>query len=314
MNETLTEKSGNGKVGAVMVLGAGVAGIQASLDLADMGFKVYLVEDRPSIGGAMAQLDKTFPTNDCAMCLLSPKLVDTARHPNIEIITNAQMRNVTGEAGNFTVTIDKRPRYIDEEKCTGCGTCTSNCPVLNIAHFEEVDELGKVELDAEDSGILQKILADHEAKRAEVISVLQDVNAHYRYLPENVIRHVARALEMPLSQVYGIATFYNSFSLTPRGKYVVRVCMGTACHVKGGHRILQALERTLHVDVGGTTEDGNFTLEEVRCLGCCGLAPVVTVNEDLYGSVTQAKLPKMLERYQDEPAAAVASAGDASDG
>ncbi|MHC4546906.1 MAG: FAD-dependent oxidoreductase [Planctomycetota bacterium] len=88
------KKNSNGKIGAigaVMVLGAGVAGIQASLDLADMGYKVYLVESKPSIGGAMAQLDKTFPTNDCAMCLLSPKLVDTARHPNIEIITNSWM-------------------------------------------------------------------------------------------------------------------------------------------------------------------------------------------------------------------------------
>ena len=300
MIQNNNSKDGNGKIGAVVVLGAGVAGIQASLDLADMGYKVYLVEDKPSIGGAMAQLDKTFPTNDCAMCLLSPKLVDTARHPNIEIITNTDLQKVDGQAGNFVVTLNKRPRYIDEEKCTGCGTCMNNCPVRNIARFEEVDELGKVQLDSEDSQVLQDILSKHEAERAAVISVLQDISAHYRYLPENVLRHTARALDIPLSQVYSISSFYNAFSFTPKGRYIIRVCMGTACHVKGGYQILQALERILKIDAGGTTEDKNFSLEEVRCLGCCGLAPVITINEDLYGSITQTKLPKILERYKAE--------------
>ena len=313
LGDQIARHEGNGKVGAVMVLGGGVAGIQASLDLAELGFKVYLVEQSPSIGGAMAQLDKTFPTNDCAMCLLSPKLVDTARHPNIEIITNADFELADGQAGNFTVTIRKRPRYIDEEKCTGCGTCTSTCPVRNIAHFEEVDELGKVVLDDEDQSTLGEIIAAHETERAAVISVLQDINARYRYLPEDLLRHAARALGLPLSQVYGIATFYNSFSLTPRGKHIIRVCMGTACHVKGAQRILQALERMLDVKAGGTTEDDNFSLEEVRCLGCCGLAPVITIDDDLYGSVSQAKLSKIVDGYREE-AVAVAAAGEGAGG
>ena len=119
---------------------------------------------------------------------------------------------------------------------------------------------------------------------------------------------------MPLSQVYGVATFYNSFSLVPRGKYVVRVCMGTACHVKGGNEILQAMERILKISRGATTEDGKFSLEEVRCLGCCGLAPVITINEDLYGSVAQSKLPKILERYQNDSVAAEAAVGGENDG
>ena len=298
MIQKVSSKSSNGKIGAVMVLGAGVAGIQASLDLADMGYKVYLVEDKPSIGGAMAQLDKTFPTNDCAMCLLSPKLVDTARYPNIEIITNAELQKVDGQAGNFTVTINKRPRYIDEEKCTGCGTCTNNCPVRNIAHFEEVDELESVQLSTEEDQSLRDILAKHEAERAAVISVLQDINAHYRYLPENVLRHTAHALDIPLSRVYNIATFYNAFSLVPRGKHIIQVCIGTACYVKGGTKIIEAVQRELNIEVDETTEDSKFSLETVSCLGCCGQSPVVRIDEDIYGYVSQRKIPGILANYE----------------
>ena len=298
MIQKVSSKSSNGKIGAVMVLGAGVAGIQASLDLADMGYKVYLVEDKPSIGGAMAQLDKTFPTNDCAMCLLSPKLVDTARYPNIEIITNAELQKIDGQAGNFTVTINKRPRYIDEEKCTGCGTCTNNCPVRNIAHFEEVDELESVQLSTEEDQSLRDILAKHEAERAAVISVLQDINAHYRYLPENVLRHTAHALDIPLSRVYNIATFYNAFSLVPRGKHIIQVCIGTACYVKGGTKIIEAVQRELNIEVDETTEDLKFSLETVSCIGCCGQSPVVRIDEDIYGYVSQRKIPGILANYE----------------
>lgn len=293
------KKLGNSdRIGAVMVLGGGVAGIQASLDLAEMGYKVYLVEDKPSIGGAMAQLDKTFPTNDCSMCLLSPKLVDTARHPNIEIITNAELQKIDGQAGNFTVTVNKRPRYINEEKCTGCGTCTNNCPVRNIAHFEEVDELGKVQLDEQDRQTLRQIISEREAERAAVISVLQDINAHYRYLPEDALRHTALVLDIPLSRIYSIATFYNAFSLNPKGEHIIQVCLGTACYVKGGAKILEAMERELHVGVGGTTQDSKFSLETVSCLGCCGQSPVVTVGEDIYGYMNQSKVAAILEKYK----------------
>jgi len=118
-----------GKVGAVLVIGGGIAGIQSSLDLADSGFKVYLMDESTSIGGTMAQLDKTFPTNDCSMCILAPKLVTAGRHPNIQLITNSELKEVKGEAGNFQVAILKRPRFINMEKCTGCGICAQHCPV-----------------------------------------------------------------------------------------------------------------------------------------------------------------------------------------
>ena len=112
----------------VLVIGGGVAGIQASLDLANSDIKVYLVERTASIGGRMAQLDKTFPTNDCAMCILSPKLVEVGRHPNIQLMTLTEVTSVEGEAGNFTVKLYKKPRYVDEKKCIGCGICAEKCP------------------------------------------------------------------------------------------------------------------------------------------------------------------------------------------
>ena len=116
-------KPSNGKTGAVMVVGAGICGMQTALDLANSGFKVYLVEEGLSIGGRMAQLDKTFPTNDCSMCMISPKLIEVGKHLNIEIITNAQMESIEGEEGNLKVTVRQKPRYVDMDKCTGCGLC-----------------------------------------------------------------------------------------------------------------------------------------------------------------------------------------------
>jgi heterodisulfide reductase subunit A len=123
-------------IGASAVIGGGIAGVQAALDLADMGYKVYLFEKSPSIGGVMAQLDKTFPTNDCSMCILSPKLVDCARHQNIEILTNTVVESIEGNPGNFTVKVLKKPRYIDLEKCTSCGSCEAVCPVSLPNTFE----------------------------------------------------------------------------------------------------------------------------------------------------------------------------------
>ncbi|MBM4284157.1 MAG: CoB--CoM heterodisulfide reductase iron-sulfur subunit A family protein [Deltaproteobacteria bacterium] len=119
---------GNGTVGAVMVVGAGIAGVQAALDLANSGFFVYLVERSPAIGGVMAQLDKTFPTNDCSMCILSPKLVECGRHLNIQLLTLAEVQEIHGEVGDFTITVQEYPRYIDMEKCIACGLCAEKCP------------------------------------------------------------------------------------------------------------------------------------------------------------------------------------------
>jgi heterodisulfide reductase subunit A-like polyferredoxin len=123
--------------GSVVVVGGGIAGIQASLDLVEQGFKVYLVETQTAIGGKMAQLDKTFPTNDCAMCTISPKLVETGRHPNIHVMTDTEVLDVKGQAGNFSVTLQHKARYIDTSKCVGCGECTAVCPVVVPDKFNE---------------------------------------------------------------------------------------------------------------------------------------------------------------------------------
>ncbi len=126
----------NGK-GSVMVVGAGIAGIQASLDLADSGYLVYLVDKNNAIGGTMAQLDKTFPTNDCSMCIISPKLVEAGRHLNIELMTMTEVQDISGEEGDFTVTVKEEPRFIDLDKCTACGECSNICPVGLPNQFDE---------------------------------------------------------------------------------------------------------------------------------------------------------------------------------
>jgi heterodisulfide reductase subunit A len=142
--EELFMDSHKGKnIGDVMVVGGGISGIQASLDLADAGFKVYLVEKSPAIGGHMAQLDKTFPTNDCSLCIESPKFIECNRHPNIEIMTYAEVDRVEGEAGDFTVTLTKKPRYIIEDKCRGCTTCTEYCPVKTPDKYNQELSMSK---------------------------------------------------------------------------------------------------------------------------------------------------------------------------
>jgi heterodisulfide reductase subunit A len=123
-------------VNSVLVIGGGIAGIQASLDLANRGTKVHLVEKTPSIGGRMAQLDKTFPTLDCSICILAPKMIECFRHPNVDLLTYSEVADVKGEAGDFTVKLLKKPRYVDSAKCTGCGTCMEKCPVKVPNEFD----------------------------------------------------------------------------------------------------------------------------------------------------------------------------------
>ena len=288
----------NNKVGAALVVGGGIGGMQAALDLAESGIKVYLVDTTPSIGGVMAQLDKTFPTNDCAMCTMAPRLVQIGRHKDIKIITLTDVERIEGQPGNFTVTLRKRPRFINEDKCTGCGTCVTVCPVRNQIYLDGAKKV-EIKLEPEDREKMEKIIEEYRGQKGALVPILQEVNSTYNYLPENILRYVSQELDIPLSLIYRAATFYKAFSLKPVGKHKVTVCSGTTCHVKGAPRIVDTLERELGISTGETTEDMNFTLETVNCLGCCGLAPVITVGEDLYGKVTQAKLPKIIEQCRE---------------
>lgn len=286
------------KVGAVLVVGGGVGGMQASLDLAEGGYKVYLVEKGPSIGGVMAQLDKTFPTNDCAMCTLAPRMVDCGGHLNIEKLTYSEIESIEGAAGNFKVRVKKKARYVDPDKCTGCGECVENCLVKNIVYLEQ-PAVPKIEIEQDERVKVDKITNRYEGGRETLIPILQDINSEFNWLRPEILMRVAEVKQIPLEHILRIATFYKAFSLKPRGKNIITVCTGTACHVKGAQRILDRLERELGVKTGETTSDMQFTLEAVRCLGCCGLSPVVTVGEELHGKMNPAKAAALIDKYQD---------------
>jgi len=149
---------------------------------------------------------------------------------------------------------------------------------------------------------IEGIIRQHGADRAAIIAMLQDIQQEYTYLPQDVLVHLTRTLGVPLSRAYSLATFYRAFSLKPKGRHPIAVCLGTACHVKAAGKILEKFERLLNIKTGQTTPDLNFGLEQVRCLGCCGLAPVVTVGQDLYGKVSLSRVDQILRRYQKQGA------------
>jgi len=149
---------------------------------------------------------------------------------------------------------------------------------------------------------IEGIIRQHGADKAAIIAMLQDIQHEYTYLPQDVLVHLTHTLGVPLSRAYSLATFYRAFSLKPKGRHAIAVCLGTACHVKAAGKILEKFERLLNIKTGQTTPDLNFGLEQVRCLGCCGLAPVVTVGQDLYGKVTLTRVDQIVRRYQKQGA------------
>jgi NADH-quinone oxidoreductase subunit E/NADP-reducing hydrogenase subunit HndA len=156
----------------------------------------------------------------------------------------------------------------------------------------------KARLDRTQKRQVQDIIDKHRDDPGAVMPILHDINGAFNYLPEAALRQISKELEVPLSTVFRIATFYNAFSLTPVGKHKVTVCTGTACHVKGAAGVIETLEPMLGIKSGETTKDGLFTIEEVRCIGCCGLAPVLTVNEDVHGLVTKKTVSDIVKQYQ----------------
>ena len=149
-----------------------------------------------------------------------------------------------------------------------------------------------------DAGPLDEILDRYAGRAGAVIPVLQDTQEAYGYLPREAIERIARRLRRPAAQIYGVATFYAQFHLKPRGKHVIRVCLGTACHVRGGERLLEHLSKDLGVKPGETTDDLLFTLERVACLGACGLAPTMMVDEQTYGRLTPKAAVQVISDYR----------------
>lgn len=289
------EKTTPRMVGAALVVGGGIGGMQAALDLAASGIKVYLADSKPAVGGVMSQLDKTFPTNDCAMCTMAPRLVEIGRHRDIQIVTLSEVEGVQGQPGDFTVTLRKRPRFVDEAKCTGCGTCVSNCPTRNRA---QPLEISRVELDPPYREKVPDIVNRHRHREGPLMPILQEVNAAFNYFPEGVLRYISQETGYPLSHVYRIATFYNAFSITPRGKYVINVCLGTTCYVRGSERLMEKISEMLAIKPDETTPDLTFTLKTVRCIGCCGLAPALMVGDEVFGKLTRTQIPGIVQKYR----------------
>ena len=145
---------------------------------------------------------------------------------------------------------------------------------------------------------LDEIISQNKGQRGAVMRSLQSAQELYGYVPKEVQIHISEGLGVTLSEVYGVATFYSQFALEPRGRFLVGVCLGTACYVKGAKAIMDKLISLLKVSVGKTTEDGRFTLKDTRCLGACGLAPVIMINDDVYGRLVPEDLPAIVDKYK----------------
>jgi NADH:ubiquinone oxidoreductase subunit E len=158
----------------------------------------------------------------------------------------------------------------------------------------------KIEIDWE---TVDKIINFYNADPESLLMIMQDITDIYNYMPPEIIPRLVERLGVKKSQIYSVATFYKTISLEPRGKYIVSVCTGTACHVRGADKITEALEQNLHVQEGQTTEDGLFTLEAVRCVGCCASGPVITVNKETHGGLDRSSALKVIEDYRQQASA-----------
>ena len=147
------------------------------------------------------------------------------------------------------------------------------------------------------SDSVEAIIDRYQHDRGQLVSILQEIQAEYLYLPKDALEEVSRILDVPLSQVYSVATFFRAFSLKPRGRHLINVCLGTACHVRGAARVLEKIERDLGIDRGGTTDDLKFTLETVNCVGCCALGPMIIIDEGYFGQMKSDKVSSLLARY-----------------
>jgi NADH:ubiquinone oxidoreductase subunit E/ferredoxin len=158
-------------------------------------------------------------------------------------------------------------------------------------------ERANIKLAHDDRAKVEEIIEEYRDVPGAIVPVLQRIDSTFNYLPEPVLRLTAKAIDMPLSEVYRVATFYNAFSLEPKGRNIIKVCMGTSCYVKGGRRILQTVQNKLGIKVGQHTEDLRYSLETVSCIGCCGQSPVIAVNDEIYGYFKLNMIDDVLHKY-----------------
>ena len=157
-------------------------------------------------------------------------------------------------------------------------------------------EIQSVEIDYME---LDRIIEeDFNNDKENLIMIIQAIQRRYNYLPEPALKYLATSIGVPLSQIYGVATFYSTFSLKPRGRNIVSICLGTACHVRGGERVRERIGETLNLKDGETTDDMRFTLETVRCIGCCSLGPVIKINEDMHGNLSSDQVDDIIDQYE----------------
>jgi NADH:ubiquinone oxidoreductase subunit E len=156
---------------------------------------------------------------------------------------------------------------------------------------DQADEVDFVELDT----VIDK---EFSTDKENLIMILQAIQRHYNYLPKPALTYLSAKIGVPYSKIYEVATFYSTFSLEPRGRNIISICLGTACHVRGAERIRERLHESLNIADGQTTEDGRYTLESVRCIGCCSLGPVLKINEDMHGRIATDEVEKVLGQYE----------------
>jgi NADH-quinone oxidoreductase subunit E len=214
------------------------------------------------------------------------------------------LQDVTGEPGDLSVSLNQHPRYVNPEKCTGCGVCLDACPIRYEVQLPPGEEAAArtAYADAVEEAAVAEIIARHRDERGNLLPILLDINRHFNWLPRAALEHVSGELKTPLTEILRVASFYNAFSLVPRGQHIINVCLGTGCFVKGSPRILDQLERKLGVKHGETTDDMLFTLEVVRCIGCCALAPAVRIGEATFGRVTPGQISKIIDSYTTQAA------------
>ncbi len=180
--------------------------------------------------------------------------------------------------------------------------------------MDKIQNCSCCECDAEDERVevVKTLIENLKSVKGSLIQVLHGIQEVYGYLPENILRMVSEGMDIPMTEIYGVATFYHLFSLEPKGKHVIKVCMGTACYVKGSQTILNRLSQELNIEVGKTSVDGNFTLEATRCLGACGLSPVITIDEKVYARVTLEDARRILDEFRSSKDSASTNAADES--